>query len=74
MNNIVFTIKDTKFYVPVLTLSTRAIKNYSNFSAKDLNAQLNARDMKQELRIKIREMSTDILSNQIFLESIDYLF
>ena len=30
-NNIIFNIKDTKFYVPIVTLSAKEIKNYQNF-------------------------------------------
>ena len=33
-NSIVFTIKDTKLYVPALTLSPKKIKNYQNVLAK----------------------------------------
>ena len=37
-NDIIFTIKDTKSYVPVVTLSAQqeTIRNYQNFLAKDL--------------------------------------
>ena len=34
-NNIIFTIKDTKLYVPVVTLSQETTKSYQNFLAKD---------------------------------------
>ena len=33
-NNIIFTIKDTKLYVPVITLSARGIRKLSNFLSK----------------------------------------
>ena len=36
LDNIVFTIKDTKLYVPVVTLSARDNQTLSNVLAKDL--------------------------------------
>ena len=38
-NNISFTIKYTKLYVPVVTLSTRELLNYQEFLVKDLKDQ-----------------------------------
>ena len=38
-NNIIFTIKNTKLHVPVVTLSARDNQNYHNFSVKDLKDQ-----------------------------------
>ena len=38
-NITVFTIKDTKLYVPVFTYQQKTIKNYQNFLAKDLKDQ-----------------------------------
>ena len=69
-NNIIFTIKGTKLYVPVVTLSAR--KNSQNFFAKDLKDQ--SIGMKQKKRIKMQQMNLDIFLNQILLESIDYLY
>ena len=37
--NIIFTIKDTKLYVPVITLSARDNKKLSKILAKDLKDQ-----------------------------------
>ena len=68
---IIFTIKDTKLYVPVVTLSAR---DNQNFLAKDLKDQFIGMNIKQKARIKIRQMSLDIFSNQILLESINYLY
>ena len=74
-NNIVFTIKDTKLYVPVVTLSAKdTTKNYQNFIVKDLKDQSIGMNIKQKVRIKIRQMNIDIFSNKIFLEFIDYFF
>ena len=38
---IVFTIKDTKLYVPVVTLSAKDNQKLSNFLAKDLKDRCN---------------------------------
>ena len=38
-NSFVFSIKDTKLYVPVVTLSAKDNKNYENFLAKNLKDQ-----------------------------------
>ena len=46
-NNIIFTIKDTKLYVPVVTL-TKIIKKYQNFLSKGLKDQLIGINIKQK--------------------------
>ena len=51
----------------------KIIKSYQNFLANDLKNQFIGMNIKQKLRIKIRQMDIDIYSNQILLESIDYL-
>ena len=38
--NIIFTIKDTKLYVLVVTLSARDNQKFSNFLTKDLKDQI----------------------------------
>ena len=63
-NNIIFTIKDLKSYVPVLTLSARD-------NQKD---QFIGTNIKQTVRIKIQQMNIDMFSNQILLELIDCFF
>ena len=63
-NNIIFTIKDLKFYVPVVTLSARD-------NQKD---QFIGTNIKQSVRIKIQQMNIDMFSNQILLELIDCFF
>ena len=50
------------------------IKNYYNFLAKDLKDQFTGMNIKQKVRIKMRQMNINIFSNQILLESTDYLF
>ena len=59
-NNIIFTIKDTKLYVPVVTLSVKRNQKLSNFLANDLKDQCNGMNIKQKVRIKIRKTSIDI--------------
>ena len=54
VNNIIFNIKDTKLYVPVVTLSARDNQNYQNFLAKDLKDQLIGMNIKQKVRIKLQ--------------------
>ena len=60
-NNIIFTIKDAKLYVPVFTLS--AIKNYQNFLVKDLKDQFIGMNIKQS------ENEITANKNRYFLES-----
>ena len=61
-NNIISAIKDTKLYISVVTLS-----------AKDNQKLFIGTNIKQKVRIKIRQMNIDIFSNQILLKSINYL-
>ena len=55
-NNIISAIKDTKLYISVVTLS-----------AKDNQKVFIGTNIKQKVRIKIRQMNIDIFSNQIFI-------
>ena len=59
-DNIIFTIKDAKLYVPVL--------------AEDLNGQFIGMSKIKKVKIKVQQMSIDILSNEILLELINCLF
>ena len=45
LNNIIFTIKDTKLYFPVVTLSAKTIKDYQNFPAKNFKDQFIGMDI-----------------------------
>ena len=72
-NNIVFTIKDTKLYLPVvpklyLPLALSSIKKYQNFLAKQFKDQFIGMNIKQKLIIKTKQTNLDVLSNQILLE------
>ena len=73
-NKIIFTIKDTKLWIPVVILSTEDNQNYQNFSAKDLKDRFVRMNKKQKVRIKVQQINIDIVSNKILLELIDYLF
>ena len=73
-NNIIFTVKDTKLYVAVVTLSAKDNKNCQNFLAKELKDQFIGVNIKQKVRIKIQQTNLDIFSNQTLLELIDLFF
>ena len=64
-NNISFTIKNTKLYVPVVIYRKKTIKNDQNFLSKDLKAQLIGLNIKQKVGIKIQQMSIDIFSHVV---------
>ena len=69
-NNIIFTVKDTKLHVSVVTLSAKDNQKLSKLQSKDQFLGIN---IKQKVRIKIPQMIMDFFSNQIWLELIDYL-
>ena len=75
-NDIVFTIKDTKLYVPAVILSNilSTMKNYQNFLAKGLKGQCIRMNVKQKVRTKIQQTSLDIFLNQTLEELTDCLF
>ena len=52
-NDIIFTIKNTKLYVHVVTLSVRGNQQLSNFLAKDLKDYFIGMNIKQKMSIKI---------------------
>ena len=58
----------------LLLYQQETIKNYQNVLAKDFKDQFIGMNIKQKVRIKIQQMNLHIFSNQILLESIDYLF
>ena len=73
-NNIIFTIKDKKLYVPVVTLSARDDQKLSKLLSKGFERSVIGMNIKQKVRIKIRLMNLDIISNQILLDPLDNLF
>ena len=54
----------------MVILSTRDSQKLS----KDLKDQFIGTNLKQKVRLEIDKTNTDTFSNQILLESIDYLF
>ena len=73
-NKIIFTIKDTKLWIPVVISLAEDNQNYQNFLAKDLKDRFVRMNKKQKVRIKVQQINIDIVSNKILLELIDYLF
>ena len=73
-NNIVFTIKDTKLYVPAVTLSGKDNKKLSKLLSKEFERSVYWNEYKQKVRIKIQQMNLDIFLNQTLLELVDCLF
>ena len=73
-DKIIFTIKDTKLYVPVVTLSARDNQKLSKLLTKGFERSVYWNNIKQKVEIKIQQMNIDIFSNQILLESIDLIF
>ena len=61
---IILNVKDTKLYLPVVVLSAKGNQNYQNFLTKDLKDQIMGVNIKQKVRIKLQQMSIDILSIQ----------
>ena len=61
-NNIIFSIKDTKLYVHIVTLSTK--DNYLDFLTKDLKSQCIGMNIKQKVKLKIQQFT------RYFLESV----
>ena len=63
-NNIIFTIKDAKLYVPDITLLLKDNQRLSKLLAKDLKYRCIGTNIKQKFRIKMQQTSIDIFSNQ----------
>ena len=73
-NNIIFTIKDTKLYVPVVTLSAKENQKLSKLFNKGFERSVYWNEYKTKNENKIRQMNITIFLKQILLELIDYLF
>ena len=73
-NNIISTIKDRNFMFQLQLYQKETIKNHQTFLGKNLKDQFIGMNIKQKVRIKIRQMNKDIFSNQILFELINYLF
>ena len=73
-NNIIFTIKGTILYVPVVTLSTRDNKKVKKFLSKGFESSVYWNEYKTIFENKNTANEFRYFSNQISLESIDCLF
>ena len=71
-NNIIFTIKDTKLYVPVVTLLAKDNEKLSQLLSKGFERSVYWDKTKHEN--KNTTMNIDIFSNQTLLELTDCLF
>ena len=69
-NNNIFTMKGTKLYTPLSLYWQETIKAWQNFLAEDLKDQCIEMNIKQNVRIKIQQMSINIFSNQTWQEQI----
>ena len=69
-------MKDTKFYVPVITLSAKVNQKLSKLLSKqfEISVYWNEYKTNKKMRIKIQQMKTDIFSHQILLLLIDCLY
>ena len=67
-DNIVFTIKDTKLYVPVDALSVKDDnQKLSKLLSKGFERSVYSNECKKKTRINIQQIQIDIFSNQTFL-------
>ena len=64
-------MKDTKLYVPVVTLSARDKQNLAKILSKGFERSVCQNEYKTKSENKIQQVNLDIFSNQIFLESMD---
>ena len=71
-SNIIFTIKDTKLYVPLVTSLTKDNQKLSKFLSKVFKRYV--MNIKQKVRFEAQQMNIDILLNQILWELIDCMF
>ena len=68
-DNIVFTIKDTKLYVPVDTLSAKDDnQKLSKLLSKGFERPVYSNECKKKFRINIQQIHIDIFSNQTLFE------
>ena len=72
-NNIIFAIKDTKLYAHVVILSARDNHKLSKLLSKGFERSVYWREYKTKRENKTTTSKFSISSNQILLESIDYL-
>ena len=73
-NNIIFSIEDTKLYVPVVTLSARDNQKISKLLSKGFSRSVHWNEYKTKSENKNKKKNIDIFLNQTLLELIDCLF
>ena len=73
-NNIIFTIEDTKLYVPIVTLSAKDNQKLSKLLSKGSERSVYWNENKIKSDNKTRTNEFTFFLNQTLLESIDYLF
>ena len=74
-SSIIFTIKGTKLYVPgIVTSSTKDNQKLSKLLSKGFERSVYWNDIKQTVRIKTQQTSTDIFLNRILQELTNCLF
>ena len=66
-NNIIFTIKDTKLYVPVVTLSARDNQKLSKLLSKGFERSVYWNEYKTKSGTKVQQMNIDIFSKSNFV-------
>ena len=64
-NDIILPSKDTKLFVPVVTLSSKDNQKLSKLLTNGLKDQCIERNIKQKVKWKIPQMGIDIFSNHI---------
>ena len=62
-NNIIFAMKDTKLYIPAVTLSAKDIEKLSKLLKKGFERSCIGINIKQKLRIKTRRLNKEIFLN-----------
>ena len=64
LNNAIFTIKDTKLYVPLVSLSAKDNQKLSKLLSNGFERSVYWNKYKTKVRIKIRKASINIFLNQ----------
>ena len=67
-NFVIFTIKGSKLYVLVVTLSARDNQKLWKLLSKIFERSVYLNENMKKVIIKVRQMNLDIFSNQILLE------
>ena len=73
-NSIILTFKDTKLYVPFVTLSARDNQKLAKLLSKSFERSVYWNKYKQKVTMKKQQMNIDNFSNQILLQLIDCMF